>query len=73
MTPVTSSLDRLAEQARQSMRRHYAAGLRDGARLVFDHIEGRPDAPGVPYSGPLPDDLRTYITEARRRVEASTP
>ncbi len=57
-----------AELARQRMRDEYRRGLEDGTLIALDMIEGRANHGGVPYSGPLPDELRAYI--ARVRVNA---
>lgn len=50
--------------------REYASGLRHGAITTLDHITGGPEAHGEPYTGPIPDELRAWITERRARIEA---
>jgi hypothetical protein len=59
----------LAEQTHELQRRAYRQGLAHGTLMTIDHIEGRPDVPGVPYDGPLPAELREYLARSRARVE----
>ena len=61
----------LREQAIASLRHEYSKGLQDGILLAIDHLQGK-QAGGVPYDGPMPDELKQWadgvraaLTEAR--------
>ncbi len=46
----------------------YAKGLEDGTLITLDMIEGKVEYAGVPYTGPMPDELRAYIAQVRKNA-----
>lgn len=56
--------------AQANLQRHYGEGIEAGVRMTLDHIEGK-EAGGVPYHGPLPDELRTYIARCRKALDVA--
>lgn len=46
----------------------YAKGLEDGTLITLDMLEGKAEYGGVPYDGPLPDELREYIAQVRENA-----
>lgn len=50
----------------------YTRGIQEGVILCIDHIEGKL-AGGVPYTGPLPDELRAYLARVRESIAEEAP
>lgn len=65
MTP--DEVKATAERALAQGQALYGNGIRDGVLMCVDHIEGTA-AGGVPYAGPLPDELRVYLAKVRESV-----
>lgn len=65
--PPIIGIPAVAAQIRRTQRDHYALGLEDGVKSTLDHLEGK-NAGGVPYTGPIPDELRAYIARIRTAI-----
>lgn len=61
---------RLVPLVQRTLAKTYSDGLQDGTLIALDMIEGRAQYGGIPYSGPLPDELRDYIARVRRNARA---
>lgn len=68
MTSPDTSI--LAGAAQAAKLRAYQDGMRDGIKMMLDQIERAPAAlaPDGQYTGPIPDELRTWLAGVRRRL-----
>ncbi len=49
----------------------YGDGIQDGFEIVLRLILGEEAAGGVPYSGPVPDELRHWAQSALDKIKTS--
>lgn len=61
-----------AARIQAALGKSYRDGLRDGSRLMLDHIEARPGDAGYQphgaYHGPLPIQLRAWLSKTRESL-----
>ena len=51
--------------------RHYRDGLRDGVVLALEMLLGHDRHGGVPYNGPMPEELRQWAERALAKARTS--